>query len=48
MEERQRHLDEIRKYVNSLTKAQLREELYDALIQLEVDDYDDYDDDYYW
>ena len=31
----QQHYEDLRKYVNSLTKAELRERLLDALVQLE-------------
>ena len=35
-EERERqHFEELRQYVNSLSKAELREQLYDALVELE-------------
>ena len=35
-EERQKqHLDDLRKYINGLSKAELRERLYDALVELE-------------
>ena len=35
-EERQKHhLAELRRYVNSLTKKELQEQLYDALLELE-------------
>lgn len=43
------HCDSVRKYVNSLTKAELQDKLYDLLInQYEENCYDDEDDDYYW
>lgn len=34
-EEEQRHYDELRDYVNSLSKAELQQLYYDALIELE-------------
>ena len=34
-EEEERHLADLRRYVNSLSKAELRERLYDALVELE-------------
>lgn len=34
-EREQRHFKELREYVNSLSKTELREQLYDALIELE-------------
>ncbi len=36
--ERQAHLESIRKYVKSLSKKELQEQLYDALVQLEEND----------
>lgn len=34
-EREQQHFRELREYVNSLSKIELREQLYDALIELE-------------
>ena len=31
----QEHFEELRKYVNSLSKAELQDKLYDALVKLE-------------
>lgn len=36
--ERQAHLESIRKYVKSLSKKELQEQLYDALVELEEND----------
>ena len=37
-EREKRHYEELRKYVNQLSKAELRERLYDALVELEKRD----------
>ena len=37
-EREKQHLEDLRKYVNQLSKAELRERLYDALVELEERD----------